>query len=80
MQGLGCLVNITNFEFLCRKLNFVHVGTVKNSIFFIKSARRFRKTISTLAKLACGVCPWDIKTNDTALLNFRAMNDVERNA
>ena len=55
MQDLGCLVNITNFEFLCRKLNFVHVGTVQNFIFFIKSARRFRKTISTLAsqRVAC---------------------------
>ena len=49
MQDLECLVNITNFEFLCRKLNFVHVGIVQNFIFFIKSARRFRKTISTLA-------------------------------
>ena len=49
MQDLGCLVNITNFDFLCRKLSFVHVGIVQNSIFFIKSARRFRKTISTLA-------------------------------
>ena len=47
--GFGCLVNITNFEFLCRKVNFVHVGIVQNFIFFIKSARRFRKTISTLA-------------------------------
>ena len=49
MQDLGYLVNITNFEFLCRKLTFVHVGIVQNFIFFIKSARRFRKTISTLA-------------------------------
>ena len=24
--------------------------------------------------------PWDVKTNDSALLNLRAMNDVERNA
>ena len=48
MQDLGYLVNITNFEFLCRKLNFVHVGIVQNFSFFIKSARRFRKTISTL--------------------------------
>ena len=47
--GLGHLVNITNFEFLCRKVNLVHVGIVQNLIFFIKSARRFRKTISTLA-------------------------------
>ena len=55
MQDLGCLVNITNSEFLCRKLNFVHVGIVQNFIFFIKSARRFRKTISTLAsqRVAC---------------------------
>ena len=48
MQDVGCLVIITIFEFLCRKLNFVHVGIVQNSIFFIKSARHFRKTISTL--------------------------------
>ena len=47
--GFGFLVNITNFEFLCRKVNFAHVGIVQNLIFFIKSARRFRKTISTLA-------------------------------
>ena len=53
--GFGCLVNITNFEFLCRKLNFGHVGIVQNFIFFIKSARRFGKTISTLAsqRVAC---------------------------
>ena len=31
-------------------------------------------------KPACGVRPWDTKTNDSALLNLRAMNDVERNA
>ena len=49
MQDLGCLVNIINFEFLCRKLNLVHVGIVQNFTFFIKSARRFRKTRSTLA-------------------------------
>ena len=55
MQDLGYLVNITNFEFLCRKLTFVHVGIVQNFIFFIKSARRFGKTISTLAsqRVAC---------------------------
>ena len=55
MQDLGYLVSITNFEFLCRKLNFGHVGIVQNFIFFIKSARRFRKTISTLAsqRVAC---------------------------
>ena len=49
------LVNITNVEFLCRKLNIGHVGIVQNFIFFIKSARRFRKTISTLAsqRVAC---------------------------
>ena len=49
MQDLGCLVNITNFEFLCRKLHFVHAGIVQNVIVFIKSARHFRKTISPLA-------------------------------
>ena len=49
MKDVGCLVNISDFEFLCRKLNFVHVGIVQIFIFFIKSARRFRKTISTLA-------------------------------
>ena len=51
----GCLVIITNFEFLCRKVNFIHVGIVQNLIFSIKSARRFRKTISTLAsqRVAC---------------------------
>ena len=49
MQDLGCLVNITDFEFLCRNLHFVHAGIVQNSFFFIKSARRFRKTISQLA-------------------------------
>ena len=55
MQDLGCLVNITHFEFLCKKLHFVHAGIVQNVIFFIKSARRFRKTISTLAsqRVAC---------------------------
>ena len=55
MQDLGCLVNITNLEFLCRKLNLFHVGIVQSLIFFIKSARRFRKTISTLAsqRVAC---------------------------
>ena len=55
MQDLGYLVNITNFEFLCRKLNFGHVGIVQHFIFFIKSARRFGKTISTLAsqRVAC---------------------------
>ena len=51
----GCLVIITNFEFLCRKVNFIHVGIVQNLIFSIKSARRFRKTISPLAsqRVAC---------------------------
>ena len=63
-----------------QKTEFFHVGIVQNFNFFLKSARRFRKTISTPAKQACGVCPWDIKTNDNALLNLRAMNDVERNA
>ena len=55
MQDLGCLVNITNFEFLCRKLHFVYAGIVQNFMFFIKSARRFRKTISPLAsqRVAC---------------------------
>jgi hypothetical protein len=55
MQDLGCLVNITNFEFLCRKLHFVHAGIVQNVIVFIKSARHFRKTISLLAsqRVAC---------------------------
>ena len=53
--GFWFLVNITNFEFLCRKVNFIHVGIVQNFIFFIKSARRFRKTICTLASqnVAC---------------------------
>jgi hypothetical protein len=49
MQDLGYLVNITTFEFLCRKLNCAHVGIVQIFIFFIKSARRFGRTISTLA-------------------------------
>ena len=55
MQDLGYLVNITHFEFLCRKLNFGHVGIVQNFFFFIKSARRSGKTISTLAsqRVAC---------------------------
>jgi len=55
MQDLGCLVNITNFEFLCKKLHFVHAGIVQNVIVFIKSARHFRKTISPLAsqRVAC---------------------------
>ena len=59
--GFKCLVNITNFEFLCRKVNFIHVGIVQNFIFFIKSARRFRKTISMLASqhMACiSGMPW----------------------
>ncbi len=53
--GFGCLVNITSFEFLCKKVHFGHVGIVQNLIFFIKFARRFRKTISTLARqhVAC---------------------------
>ena len=55
MQDLGCLVNITNFEFLCRKLHFVHAGIVQNFMFFIKSARRFRKTISRRAS-QCVAC------------------------
>ena len=75
--GFGRLVNITNFEFLCRKVNVVHVGIVQNFIFFIKSARRFRKTIITLASQHV-VCIHGIPR--TALLNLRAMNDVERNA
>ena len=33
MQDLGYLVNITNFEFLCRKLSFGHVGIVQNFFF-----------------------------------------------
>ena len=33
MQDLGYLVNITNFEFPCRKLNCAHVGIVQISIF-----------------------------------------------
>ena len=49
MKDVGYLVNISDFEFLCRKLNFVHVGILQNFMFFIKSARRFRKTISPLA-------------------------------
>ena len=55
IHNLKCLVNITNFEFLCRKLRFVHAGIVQNFIFFIKSARRFRKTISLLSsqRVAC---------------------------
>ena len=55
MKNLGCLFNITDLEFLCRKLNLVHVGIVQNFIFFIKSTRRFGKTISTLASqhVAC---------------------------
>ena len=55
MQDLGCLMNITNFEFLCRKLHFIYAGIVQNVIIFIKSARHFRKTISPLAsqRVAC---------------------------
>ena len=55
MQDLGCLMNITNFEFLCRKLHFVYAGIVQHVIVFIKSARHFRKTISPLAsqRVAC---------------------------
>ena len=55
MQDLGYFVNITNFEFPCRKLNCVNVGIVQIFMFFIKSARRFGKTISTLAsqRVAC---------------------------
>ena len=49
MKDSGSLVNITSFQFLCRKLNVVHVGIVQNFISFIKSARRFRKTISMFA-------------------------------
>ena len=75
--GFGCLVNITNFEFLCRKLNFGHVGIVQNIMFFIKSARRFRKAMSTLASQRVTCIPGIPRT---ALLNLRAMNDVERYA
>ncbi len=50
-----CLINITSFEFLCKKVTFGHVGIVQNLIFSIISARRFRKTISTMARqhVAC---------------------------
>ena len=43
----------------------------------MKSARRFRKTISTLASQRVACIPGIPRT---ALLNLRAMNDVERNA
>ena len=75
--GFGCLVNITYFEFLRRKVNFAHVGIVQNFIFFIKSARRFSKTMSTLASQRVTCIPGIPRT---ALLNLRAMNDVERYA
>ena len=55
MQDLEHLIKITIFGFLCRKLKLVHVGIVQIFIFFKKSARRFRKTICTLAsqRVAC---------------------------
>ena len=80
MQDLGCLVNITNFVFLRRKLHFVHAGIVQNVIFFIKSARRFRKAVSPLASQRVACIPGGSKTNGNALLNLRANNDVERYA
>ena len=80
MRDLGYYFNITNFEFLCRKLNFVRVGIVQNFIFFIKSARRFRKAISPLASQRVACIPGGSKTNGNALLNLRANNDVERYA
>ena len=48
VHWLKHLIGITNFEFLCRKLKFVHVGIVQIFIFFNKSARHFWKTLSTL--------------------------------
>ena len=79
MQDLGCLVKITNFVFLRRKLHFVHAGIVQNVIFFIKSARRFRKAVSPLASQRVACIPGGSKTNGNALLNLRAINDAERN-
>ena len=47
-QCLEYLINLINFEFLCRKLIFFNVGIVQNLIFFKKSPRRLEKTLSTL--------------------------------
>ena len=80
MQALGCLVNITNFEFLCRKLHFGHAGIVQNFNFFSKNLLGVLENYKPAGKPACGVHPWDAKTNDNALLNLRANNDAERYA
>ena len=80
MQDLGCLVNITNFVFLRRKLHFVHAGIVQDVIFFIKSARRFRKAISPLASQRVACIPGVLRPMAMHFLNLRANNDVERYA
>ena len=76
-KNLGCFVNINNFEFLCRKLMFFHVGIVPNFLFLIKSARRFRKTISTLASQRV-VCV-DFQDQRQKTFKWERLNDVESN-
>ena len=78
MQDLEHLIKITIIGFLRRKLKLVHVGIVHIFIFFKKSARRYRKTISTLASQRVA-CVQGLRRTFTCntLLRAKVTNDVD---